>query len=290
MKKKLGDRYDGRRVRNCDPFNIIIPFIMRERNDSQVLFDAEIDVSNIDEAIREKRRNGETIGFLDYFITALVRTMSQYPRLNRFIAGRRLYARDEIRISLVVKKEMNINTEETSIKFKFDPNDTVSDVSRKLKETINPNKGGSGEKNSTDKLVGALNHLPRCLFSFFLWFLRVTDYYGIMPKAIHEISPFHTSVFVTNFGSLGAEPIYHHIYNFGTTSIFIAFGNRRTQRMINKEGKIVERKVMKLRFVADERISDGFYLASSLKYFSSLFTHPELLEEKPEKVLEDDQL
>ena len=290
MKKKFGDRYDGRRVRHPDPFNIILPFIMRERNDSQVLFDAEIDVSKVDELIRERRKNGENISFLDYFIAILVRTLSQYPRLNRFIAGKRLYARDEIRISLVVKKELNINTEETSVKFKFNADDTVDDVNRTLREKIESNKGGSGKKNNTDNLVGVLNKLPRFLFSFVIWLLRTLDFYGCMPKFIHELSPFHTSVFVTNFGSLGSEPIYHHIYNFGTTSIFIAFGNRRTQRVINKEGKIVERKVMKLRFVADERIADGFYLATSLKYFAGLFTHPELVEAKPEKVLEDDQI
>lgn len=290
MKKKFGDRYDGRRVRKCDPFNVIIPFIMRERSDSQVFFDAEIDVSKVDEEIKRRRKNGENVGFLDYFLAILVRTVSQYPRLNRFIAGRRLFARDDLRISLVVKKEMNINTEGTSIKFKFNLDDTVNDVSKTLRESIEENKGGSGEKNNTDKLVGVLNKLPRCLFSFVIWLLRTLDYYGIMPRFIHEISPFHTSIFVTNFGSLGAEPIYHHIYNFGTTSIFIAFGNRRTQRVINKEGKIVERKVMKLRFVADERIADGYYLATSLKYFVSLFAHPELIEVKPEKIVEDEQI
>lgn len=290
MKKKFGDRYDGRRVRHGDPFNVITPFIMRERNDSQVLFDAEVDVSQVEQLIRERRKNGETISFLDYFVAILVRTLSQYPRLNRFIAGRRIYARDDIRVSLVVKKEMNINTEETSIKFKFNPDDTVDDISKNIHLIVESNKGGSGEKNSTDRLVKLLNMFPRGVLSFFLWFLRTTDYYGCMPKKIHEISPFHTSVFVTNFGSLGAEPIYHHIYNFGTTSIFIAFGNRRTQRVINKDGKIIERKVMKLRFVADERIADGYYLATSLKYFISLFAHPEQVEVKPEKVLEDDQI
>ena len=116
------------------------------------------------------------------------------------------------------------------------------------------------------------------------------DFYGIMPKFIHKLSPFHTSVFITNMGSIGSEPIYHHIYNFGTTSIFIAMGTKKTQRVINREGKIVQRKVMRLRFVADERIGDGYYLSSALKYFNGIFLHPEVLHEKPEKVLIDDQI
>lgn len=288
-RKKLGDRYDGRRIRHGDPFNVIVPFIMKERNDSQVLFDVEVDVSKIDAIIQEKRKNGEDIGFLDYLIAIIVRTISQYPRMNRFVAGRRIYARDDIRISMVVKKKLNVDTDETTIKFKFNPTDTVQDVNKNIRERIAANKK-EGVNNNVDKLVKLLNKLPRCLFSTVIELLKAMDFDGVMPKAIHELSPFHTSVFVTNMGSIGAEPIYHHIYNFGTTSIFIALGNRRKQRIIDKDGKITERKVMKLRFVADERIADGYYLSVTLKYLTSLFNKPELLDTPPEKVFYDDQI
>ncbi len=289
MKKRFGDRYDGRRVRHSDPTNMIIPFIMRERNDAEVFFDAEVNMSRIDELIREKRKNGEEARTLDYIIAIIVRTISQYPRMNRFIAGRRCFARDNILISMVIKRELNTHTPETAVKFEFDPKSTVSDISKKIDETIEKTKQ-KDDVNSTDKLMKTLNVLPRCLFSFAIWFMRFTDFYGVLPKAVHNASPFHTSVFITNMGSIGAEPIYHHIYNFGSTSLFIAMGNKRKQRVIGKDGKIQERKVMKLRFVADERIADGYYLAVALKYFSNLFEHPELLEAPPENVVEDDQI
>ena len=289
MKKRFGDRYDGRRVRHSDPTNMIIPFIMRERNDAEVFFDAEVNMSRIDELIREKRKNGEEARTLDYIIAIIVRTISQYPRMNRFIAGRRCFARDNILISMVIKRELNTHTPETAVKFEFDPKSTVSDISKKIDETIKKTKQ-KDDVNTTDKLMKTLNVLPRCLFSFAIWFMRFTDFYGVLPKAVHNASPFHTSVFITNMGSIGAEPIYHHIYNFGSTSLFIAMGNKRKQRVIGKDGKIQERKVMKLRFVADERIADGYYLAVALKYFSNLFEHPELLEAPPENVVEDDQI
>lgn len=290
MKKHFGDRYDGRRLYHADPGNIILPFIMKERNDAQVLFDAEVDVSNVESIIRERRANGENVTFLDYFFAILIRTVSQYPRLNRFVADRRLYARNDFSISIVVKKEMNINTEETPVKVSFSLDSTVDEVSEKLKDIISKNKGGTGIKNDTDKFMNVINKMPRFLFSFIVELMRTLDFDGLMPKFIHRISPFHTSIFVTNMGSIGSGPIYHHIYNFGTTSIFIAMGNRKKQRVIDKNGKIVDRKVMPLRFVADERIGDGFYLSAALKYFCNLFLHPEELSVKPEKVLEDDQI
>ena len=289
MKKKFGDRYDGRRVRNSDPTNVIIPFIMRDRNDSEVFFDAEVDISKIDELVREKRKNGEEARLLDYIIAIIVRTISQYPRMNRFIAGRRCFARDNILISMVIKRELNINTPETAVKFEFDPRSTVDDISKRIDEVIEKTKA-KDDQNSADKLMKSLNKLPRFLFSFAIWFMRFTDFYGMLPKSVHNASPFHTSVFITNMGSIGAEPIYHHIYNFGSTSLFIAMGNRRKQRVIGKEGKITERKIMKLRFVADERIADGYYLSVALKYFTNLFEHPEILDTPPENVVEDDQI
>lgn len=289
MKKRFGDRYDGRRIRKADPTNIIMPFIMKERSDSQVFFDTEVNISKIDELVKEKRKNGINVRTMDYIMAIIVRTISQYPRMNRFIAGRRCFARDDISVSLAVKRGLNVDSPETTVKFKFEPDSSVNNITEQIEKLIAETKQ-EGSENDVDKLLGILNVLPRFLFSFVVNTLMLMDFYGIMPKVIHRISPFHTSVFLTNMGSLGADPIYHHIYNFGTTSIFIAMGNKRKQRVIGKDGKIVERKVMKLRFVADERIADGYYLSVALKYFTNLFEHPELLEIPPEKIVFDDQI
>lgn len=290
MKRKFGDRYDGRRIRHSDPTNVIIPFLMKERNDAQVLFDTDINVSKVDEIIHERRSNGDDISFLDYFFTALIRTFAKYPRLNRFVAGRRLYARNDLTISIVIKKEMSIDSESTPVKLTFDPSSTVDEVAQKLRSVIEASKGANEIKNDTDKFMSIVNKLPRWLFSAVIELIKILDFDGMMPKFIHKLSPFHTSIFVTNMGSVGSDPIYHHIYNFGTTSIFVAMGNRKTVHVIKKDGKVEHQKMMKLRFVADERIGDGFYLSKALKYFSGLFLHPEVLMEKPDEVLEDDQI
>jgi len=288
-KKRFGDRYDGRRNRKGDPLNVIMPYLMKERSDAQVFFDAEVDIGKIDAIIQEKRKEGIDIGVLDYMLCAIVRTLSQYPRINRFIAGRRLFVRDEIRVSMVVKKELNINTEETAIKFKFKPDITVSEVSEILKAEVEKNKS-EDSSNQMDSVVGILNKLPRPFYSFAIGLLTWLDFHGHLPKIIHEVSPFHTSVFLTNMGSIGADPIYHHIYNWGTTSLFIAMGNRKKVTTINKEGEIKEKKVLKLRLVADERIADGYYLSKSLRYFTGLFLNPSILEIPPETIVEDDQV
>ena len=100
----------------------------------------------------------------------------------------------------------------------------------------------------------------------------------MLPKSIIEASPFHTSVFLTNVGSLGIDAIYHHIYNFGTTSMFFAMG-RKKKSYVYEDDEIRQEKCITLAFVGDERICDGYYYASSFKALTRYLKHPELLEE-----------
>ncbi len=288
-KRRWGDRYDGYRVRKGDPTNVIIPFLMKERNDAQVFFDVELDLTKVEELIRQKRKEGMDIGILDYMLSALVRTFSQYPRANRFVAGRRLYARNELLISMAVKKKLDIETPETIVKFKFNPEDTIYDVSSNIRAVIAENKG-TDTSNNMDGFLRIVNHLPRFLYSAAANFVTWLDFHGKMPKFINRISPFHTSLFLTNMGSVGADPIYHHIYNWGTTSVFIAMGRKKKECITNSDGTVTEKRIMKLRFTADERIGDGFYLSAFVKYLKYLFLNPELLESPPEQVFEDDQI
>ncbi len=288
-KRKFGDRYDGYRIRNCDPTNVIIPYLMKERSDSQVFLDSEVDITNLEAIVKQKRKEGMDIGILDYVLSATVRSISQYPRVNRFIAGRRLYARNEILISMAVKKELSINAPETIVKFKFNPEDTINDVSANIRNVISQNKG-TDSSNKMDGFLKIVNHLPRPFFSGAANFVTWLDFHGKMPKFINKISPFHTSFFLTNMGSIGAEPIYHHIYNWGTTSAFIAMGRKRKICTLNSDGSITEKKVINIRYTADERIADGLYLSAYIKYFTHLLTNPELLETPPQQVFEDDQI
>lgn len=286
-KKRWGDRYDGRRIRTLDPFYKIIPYIMKTRTDSQNLFADKLNIDNVEAYLREKRRNGiKNIGFLHLVIAAMVRTMAQKPALNRFIAGQKVYARNEILVSLAIKKQMNESGGETTVKLKFSPYDTIYEVADKINKAIEENKKQETE-NRADKTAKIIMSCPGFLVKFLVWLLKSLDYFGLMPKIINEVSPMHTSMFITDLGSLGIQPIYHHIYEFGTTSIFMAFGAKYSERTIDKSSEVVEKRYVDLKVVTDERTVDGFYYASAFKLFARLLQHPEKLESKPEFVVED---
>lgn len=272
----FGHRSDGKKIKNLEPLFRIIPSIMLERNDAQVYFKQDIPLKTIDEYINKKAEEGIRMSYMNIIYAGLVRIIKERPKLNRFVMNGTTYQRNKIFVSLSIKKSLTDDGQETVIKIPFDGTENIFEIKEKLDATIEKNK----EKetvNKTDKVVKILNLTPNFLILWSIKILRFLDKYGIMPKAIINASPFHTSVFLTNVGSLGIDSIYHHIYNFGTTSLFFSMGKKK-KSYIYDEDEIKEEKCITIAFVGDERICDGHYYASSFKQLNKYLKKPELLE------------
>lgn len=138
-----------------------------------------------------------------------------------------------------------------------------------------------------DNAAYALTLVPGVFLKFTVWLLKTLDYFGLLPKALLELSPFHGSVYFTSMGSLGIPPVYHHLYDFGNLPVFGAFGCKRKELEVQEDGSVVQKKYVDFRFTMDERIVDGFYYASFLKYLRRLIQHPEVLDEEPAEVIKD---
>lgn len=260
---------------------------MKHRNDAQNLFRGTIDIEKAENYIRRKRMEGmRGFGILCIFIAAYVRLVSQMPGVNRFISGQRIYARNSIDVVMMVKKELNEKGAETSIKIRLEPTDTAGQVYHKLMEEILKNKKES-EDNGMDKTADILNKIPRLLLKFSIFALGLMDYFGIMPKSLIEVSPFHGSIFITDLGSLGIPPVYHHLYNFGNVPVFLAFGAKRKQNVLNRNGTVTEKKYVDFTFVSDERTCDGYYFAKALKMLMEILKNPEQLDTPPDHVVQD---
>jgi len=289
MKRRFGDRKDGYRLRKADPFFRIIPYIMKEKNDAHVFFEDRIYLEDTDIFIRKLRKEGIRIGFLHIVIASMVRMISQKPKINRFVIGRKTYARKEISFSLVIKKEMNEETEETTIKIIFEPTDTIYDVVEKVNHEIQINKDAA-EENSTDKAAKIITYMPGFLISLFMFMARFLDNRGRLPKFLTDLSPFHSSIFITDLGSLGIKSVYHHIFNLGTNTLFIAFGIKTKEHVIDMENNVKIRKAIDIKTAVDERIVDGYYFAKAIKMAKNLITHPEELLLPPKEVVVDNEI
>ena len=281
------DRPDGRYIRSSPAIEQITPFIMPQRVGANILFDESVEISELDRYVRAKRRAGmPNFGMTHAIVAAYVRTVAKYPALNRFVAGQRIYSRGEdIAVCMTVKKEMTKESPDTVIKVHFHPGDTARDVYEKFNAAVSSAKDEMEDSN-VDDAAGILTSTPRMVLKFVVWLVKSLDYFGMAPRFLLELSPFHGSIYFTSMGSLGIRPVYHHLYDFGTVPAFCAFGRKRRAEEI-KDGEVVERKYMDLRFNLDERICDGFYYASLIKYFLRLLTHPEVLDQPPETIEQD---
>lgn len=288
-RSRWGDRCDGRRLRKLDPMMVISCYFMVHRNEATNYYEDALEVSELDAFIHKKRREGyPQLGFMHLLLAAYVRTTAAYPGLNRFIAGQRVYSRDEdIVFSMVVKKEMKLDGEETVIKLHLNPEDTLETVYTKFAEAVSREKSTTEATSSYDHLVRLLNLVPGLVLKFVVWLLRLMDYFGLLPKALLELSPFHASVFFTSMGSLNIAPVYHHLYNFGNLPVFLAFGRKRVARELKVDGTMVTKRYIDIRVSLDERTVDGFYYASAFQYLKSLLKHPEQLLESPAEVIRD---
>ena len=277
--KKLmfGHRSDGRKLKTLPPFFRVIPSVMLERSDAQVYFKQDISLKTIDEYIDKKAAEGIKFSYMNIIYAALIRILAERPQLNRFAMNGTLYARNQILVSLAIKKNLSDDGTETTIKLPFTGTENIFEIKEILDKVIESNKNTS-TANSTDRLAKALSLVSNGSLRRAVKCLSFLDKHGIMPKAVINASPFHTSVFLTNVGSLGIDSVYHHLYNFGTTSLFFAMGKKK-KSFIYDDDEIHEEKCITLAFVGDERICDGYYFANSFKLLSKYLRKPELLEE-----------
>ena len=287
-KKRWGDRKDGRRVRTAQPMAKMMAFIMKDRADAMNYFADELDVTETDVFCKKMIADGyEGFSFLHIMLAAYVRTVSQKPALNRFINGQRIYARNNIEVNMVIKKDLREDSPDTAISVIFEPDDTVIDVYEKFNAAVQKEKEKEELDSGFDKTAGTLASLPRPILRLAVRLLFWMDYHGWIPKALTDLSPFHGSMIITSMGSLGIKPIYHHIYNFGNLPVFISYGVKRTEYKLKRDGSVEQRRMMDLKVVTDERICDGFYYASAFKLIRRFVERPAVLLKRPEQIIED---
>ena len=284
-----GDRNDGRKIRTLSPMAQITAYFQVERNTCSNLFEESFEITHVERYIRQKRREGlKDFGLTHVLLAAYVRGLCKYPQLNRFISGQKVYSRGEdIQYCMVVKKEMTIDSPDTSIKVHLSRKDTAADVYEKLNAAIEEVKRTQELDSGIDNLIAYLNLIPSVILKFTVWLLKLLDYFGLLPKFLVELSPFHGSLFFTSMGSLGIPPIYHHLYDFGNLPVFGAFGCKRRALEVEEDGSVVQKKYLDVKFVLDERIVDGYYYAAFFKHYRAILRHPELLDVPPEELVSD---
>ena len=269
-------RSEGTLEKSINPFEEITPYIMEKRCDSQNFIKQVFCADPIDNYISEKRKEGYKYTYLHVFIAAYVRLFAERPDLNRFIMNRRIYKRDNISISMIIKHSLRDEGEETSVKFEFTGQESIFEIAETIDKIIAETKTQKSETD-TDKLVSMIMSLPVFIKKLLVRILKGMDQINILPKSVIKASPFHATMFFTYLKSIKTNYIYHHLYEFGTTGFFAALG--KTEKLPLVVGEQLEvKKCCQIGYAIDDRVCDGVYLARSLKLLEKYFENPSLLE------------
>ncbi|MBP7495266.1 MAG: 2-oxo acid dehydrogenase subunit E2 [Spirochaetales bacterium] len=280
-------RCDGTLLKNLPAFRIINPYVMKGRNESAVYFSHDLRMKKAIEFIRKYNNgngkngeNGKRLALFHVILCGIVRALALRPQLNRFVSGKKLYQRNRIQLSFIVKKELTEEGEESNVKITFSPFDTLEDVIEKVNREVEKARAETG--NESDHEIEFFTKLPRSILTICIQAFKMLDYFGIAPSEMIRLDPLYTSIFVANLGSVGLDAPYHHMYEWGNASLFATIGKLRKGLVLGEGGVPVVEDLLTMCYTFDDRISEGMYAARAIDMFKKFIENPELLMEKPD--------
>ena len=280
-KKHRLDRYDGWYVSGLDSMHVMMPYMFGPRTKNEAVMSEVLDLTEVDKYLAKKNADNPDFKYtwFHFIVAAVAKTLQLRPKMNYFITGRRFYERKYIRISFVVKRQLDEKSEELQANFLLDreggsPLDQVHDYVKAYVNKVRKEDKTVGISNA----LNAVKKLPRPLFNLMAWALKRMEYYGLYPKGLAKDDPCYASVFVTNLGSIKLHADYHHLFDWGNNSFFIVINEKKLRPFWNEDGTYELRNTIKLGLTIDERIADGTYFAKSIRLVRKIFAHPELLD------------
>ena len=205
----FGFRRDGVRVRDIDAEAMLIPYIMKTRNDATNYSVMEVRCEAFDEWIREKReKENQSFSYMDILVASAVRIYAQRPKLNRFTIGNKIYQRNGLYASFTAKRGLDDNSPDATMKMRFTGKENIYQVRDILNNAIKTN---ITSQNSTEKTANVFNAIPSFLVNFGVGFIKLLDKWGLLPKSIINVSPFHTSFYFTNLKFLKCCIVFRRI-------------------------------------------------------------------------------
>ena len=278
--RRFGDRRDATLLRDTDALHFIMGIIYPNRADNEAYIAERVNLEPIKAYLAKKNVEGIPFKytFFHVILTALVKTVTLRPKLNRFYANENYYQRNKITAGFVIKREFSDGSEEAMALLEAKPDATIDTIHEEIRRQVQATRNEQ-KMNTTDNSMDILNKLPRFLSKTAIRFIRFLDRHGWCPDFLIGDDPNYSSVFLSNLGSIRLRSGYHHLTNWGTSSLFCIIGEKKWTPLYDQNGLVEMRETVDLGLTVDERIADGYYYSKSIRLFKYLLEHPELLEQ-----------
>ena len=279
MKRRWGDRRDATLLRDIDSMHYIMPLMYPNRCDNEAFISETIDLTNA-MAYLERRNDAHPeykYNIFQIIVTAVLKTITLRPQLNRFIANYNLYQRNEVSAAFTIKRIFSDSGDEALAFIHAKPEFTLEDIHNEIYRQVSYVRH-EGKDQSTESM-DALQKIPGVFKKLLGLVARFLDRHGWMPQSVIATDPYQSSVLLANLGSIKLHSGYHHLTNWGTTSLFCIVGEMKKRKLMDAEGNEAVRMSIDIGLTVDERISDGYYCAKSVRLLKKLLDNPELLEQ-----------
>lgn len=256
----------------------IMPLMYPNRCDNEAFIAERIDLTGIN-AYLEKKNAGNPeypYNLFQIVVTAVLKTITLRPKMNRFIANQSIYQRNEVSAAFTVKKLLADDGGEALAFIHAKDSDTIDTVHDEIFRQVSLCR--SEEKDPSTAAMDIIQKIPRTLLKLVGAGARHLDRHGWMPKDVIATDPYYASAVLTNLGSIQLHSGYHHLTNWGTCSVFCAIGERKKRPFYDEDGTFEMRDSIDLGLTIDERIADGYYYSKTVRLLRKLLENPELLE------------
>jgi len=279
MKRKWGDRWDGRLIKNVDSMHFIMPLIYPNRCDNEAFVSERIDLTALNEFLEKKNAENPEYKYnmFQVIVASVLKIIKLRPKMNYFIANGSMYERNEVSASFVIKKVFADDSEEGLARIRAKDGDNLDSVHDAIYKRVSACRN-ENKKVSTEDALDFFNKLPRGLSKFLVRIICVLEKRGLIPKSFVAGDPYYSSVILTNLGSIKLHSGYHHLTNWGTTSLFVVVGEKKLRPFYDDDGNVTMRDSIDLGLTVDERIADGYYFSKTIRLLKKLLENPELLE------------
>jgi len=276
--RRLGDRRDGKLIRELDPMHVITPILYPNRCDNEAYFLERFEMAPIRAYLAKINKTETEFPYTPFHIlvTAVLKVLTLRPKLNRFVANKLMYQRNEVTASFVVKKLFTDDGAEALALIRAVEDDTIYTIHQKLFKQISVSRSDVVDRSSES--MDIVSRMPRRLTRLFCEVICFLDRIGKVPQVLIGTDPYYQSVVLSNLGSLKLNVGYHHLTNWGTCSLFAIMGEIKETPYRREDGTTGYRETVDIGLTVDERLADGYYYAKSLRLLQKILANPELLE------------
>lgn len=279
MGRRMGDRKDGTLLRDIGAMHFVMPLMYPNRCDNEAFISECIDLENIDAYLEKKNASNPDYKYnlFQVMVTSMLKTITLRPKMNRFIANKRMYQRNDVSAAFTIKKIFSDEGGEALAFIHAEDSDTIDTIHEKIYKKISV--GRSDQTDPGTASLNAVRSIPGFIAQIVGALARFLDRHGWMPQSVIEGDPYYSSVVLTNLGSIKLHAGYHHLTNWGTTSVFCIIGEIKKRPFYDDEGHVTMRKSVDIGLTIDERLADGYYYAKTIRLLKKLLEHPELLDQ-----------